>query len=403
MKRTSRQPSGLSELLHRQFNAVAGFVRISSMFLCLILFFLTLLGLGQVNLPKHHILTNWNQLRGRNMRRFNPDERFLTANNVKNLKVKWSFGTGFEESVAPVVVDGVVYVAFDYTLYALNAHTGSVLWQYTAGDAILGAPAVVKGTVYFGSFDSHLYAVRAKTGKKLWSFAANSFIGSSPTVEDGVVYVGSGYGGTLYAVDARTGKQLWSYTTQGEINSSAAVANGVVFAPSSDSNMYALDAKTGVLRWKQAVGVDFTTAPTLANGMVYLGCEDNVYALDARTGAIVWVKEWGAAGPAAAYGLVYLGSDKLYAVKAATGEVAWEFGVYGFPMRTTPAVANGIVYTAGVDYVYALDARTGAQLWKSSQTNEIAGTAITVVNGVVFAISSYPPTLYAFSLKHGRR
>jgi len=52
--------------------------------------------------------------------------------------------------------------------------------------------------VYVGSLDNLLYALDARTGTKLWNFATWSGITTSPVVANGMVYVGSN-GGKLYA------------------------------------------------------------------------------------------------------------------------------------------------------------------------------------------------------------
>jgi outer membrane protein assembly factor BamB len=91
--------------------------------------------------------------------------------------------------------------------------------------------------VYVGSDNSDVYALNATTGTKLWQFL--SFSGaSSPAVANGVVYVG-GSGDALYALNAATGAELRRFTTGASVTSSHAVANGVVYIGSTDGNVYA--------------------------------------------------------------------------------------------------------------------------------------------------------------------
>ena len=59
---------------------------------------------------------------------------------------------------------------------ALMTGTGSaklpdkleVKWEFKAGDAVEGAPAIVGGVAYVASFDKHLYALDLATGKQKW-------------------------------------------------------------------------------------------------------------------------------------------------------------------------------------------------------------------------------------------
>lgn len=68
----------------------------------------------------------------------------------------------------------------------------------------------------------------------------------------------------------------------------------------------------------------------------------------------------------------------MYAVDANTGKMMWNCS-FGFPMKSTPAVANGMVYTGGDDgNVYALNANTGSKVWQTS----VGGVAVNPVSGV---------------------
>ena len=60
--------------------------------------------------------------------------------------------------LAPVsVANGVVYAssmakaATQNQMFALDAATGAILWQFAAGSSVNAGPAVVGGSVYWGS------------------------------------------------------------------------------------------------------------------------------------------------------------------------------------------------------------------------------------------------------------
>jgi len=91
---------------------------------------------------------------------------------------------------------------------ALDPTTGEILWQ-TADPQVetlpgLGtvgvwdlAPVTVANGVLYGSSmaktGNEMYALDASTGAILWRFAAGSSVNSGPAVVDGTVYWGSGY------------------------------------------------------------------------------------------------------------------------------------------------------------------------------------------------------------------
>ncbi len=68
--------------------------------------------------------------------------------------------------------------------------------------------------------------------------------------------------------------------------------------------------------------------------------------------------------PAIADGIVYAGScdGNLYAIDAAAGTLKWKFQTTG-EITSSPAVAEGLVYVNNDAGLYALDARTGQQKW----------------------------------------
>ena len=104
----------------------------------------------------------------------------ITAQNVKNLRVKWLFQGRHTEKfeTTPLVVDGIMYLTRpENAIYALDALTGRQLWMYehrnpprtfnccgrvNRGLAILGT------TLFMNTLDMHVVAVDAKSGLELW-------------------------------------------------------------------------------------------------------------------------------------------------------------------------------------------------------------------------------------------
>jgi outer membrane protein assembly factor BamB len=363
------------------------------------------------------VSTNWAQFRySRKHKGTNPVENVLSASNVSQIDLDWSFTTGGHVYSSPAVVNGVVYVgSFDSNVYALDAATGGQLWSFTTGGSVESSPAVVNGVVYVGSQDGDLYALDAATGAQLWRSLTNGAIDSSPAVVNGVVYVGSEDGEVL-AFNAATGAKLWHFPASGNVFSSPAVVNGVVYVGSDVGNVYALNAVTGRQLWSAPTGFPgnaVLSSPAVASGVVYVGSEDhNVYALSAATGAQLWSFTTGGSvesSPAVAGGVVYVGSDdgRVYALHGGTagGAALWVFPTAGIPsagaVESSPAVANGVVYVgAELGGVYALDAATGAQLW-SYPTGSVIFSSPAVANGVVYVGTAFH-NLYAFDLAGGQ-
>jgi len=179
---------------------------------------------------KNFLQTNGNY----DQTRYFPGKQINTS-NVGKLHPAWIFQTEVKESqeTTPIIVNGVMYVttAFDH-VYALNAKTGEEYWHYKhkmgpittycCGPNNRGV-AVYKDKVYLATLDSKLVALDAKTGSLIWETQiADPELGYSetmaPTAVDGKILIGTNGGeygirGFVRAYDADTGKLVWNFDT----------------------------------------------------------------------------------------------------------------------------------------------------------------------------------------------
>src|SRR2546430_10317083 len=121
-------------------------------------------------------------------------------------------------------------------VFALNAKTGTILWEYWSGiDQKISTVccgwvnrglAMGEGLLFAGQLDASLVALNMKTGEVVWKTPLEKWengytITSAPLYYDGIVYSGMSGGefgvrGRLTALDAKTGAILWrSYTLPG--------------------------------------------------------------------------------------------------------------------------------------------------------------------------------------------
>jgi alcohol dehydrogenase (cytochrome c) len=159
----------------------------------------------------------------------------INKSNVGKLHPAWIFQTEVKESLetTPIVVGGVMYVTTSFNhVYALNAKTGEEYWHYKhkmgpvttycCGPNNRGV-AIYKDKVYMATLDSKLVALDAKTGSLLWETdIADPELGYSetmaPTAVDGKILIGTNGGeygirGFVRAYDAETGKLVWNFHT----------------------------------------------------------------------------------------------------------------------------------------------------------------------------------------------
>jgi eukaryotic-like serine/threonine-protein kinase len=354
---------------------------------------------------------------------WNPLERAISASNVADLHLLWSYTTGNRAISSSTVANGMVYVGSnDGQLYAFDANCREncqPLWSYPTMSFIISSPTVANGRIYFGADNGKLYAFDSncrKACQPLWSYTTAGGIDSSPVVVDGKVYVGS-WDNTFYAFDASCTKDclpLWSYLTGGGVFSSPATVNGLVYVGSVDGKLYAFEtscAENCRPLWSYPTGGGVSSSPSIANGIVYVGSDDGrLYAFDASCRANcqpVWSYATGnrvRSSPAIANGRVYVGADKgrFYAFDAscrANCQPLWSYAT-GDDIFSSPMVANGVVYVGSNDhrlYAFDTDCREGCQPLWSYTTGDNVLSSPTVANGVVY-ISSSDHKVYAFGL-----
>lgn len=270
--------------------------------------------------------------------------------------------------------DAVLVGAGDGTLYALDAATGRVLWQYATEGRIRSSPAVADGTVYVGSADGSLHAVALATGERVWRFDAEGrslasadfgfdrrTIMSSPAVDADGVYVGS-RDGHLYAVDRATGQERWRFDHDVSwVISSPAIADGVVYTGSSDGLfVQAVDAASGEELWRTPTELNVFASPAVVNGALYVGTFTGaILGLDPATGEEVWryrAEDAVMSSAVAADSTLYVGSDdgRLYAFRGVARERAPERVVFWDPALARTALYRGHEalrdYMAGAGY-----------------------------------------------------
>ena len=166
--------------------------------------------------------------------RYFPGKQINTS-NVGKLHPAWIFQTEVKESMetTPIVVNGVMYVttSFDH-VYAINAKTGEEYWHYKhamgpvttycCGPNNRGV-AVYDDKIYLATLDAKLVALDAKTGSVVWQTEiADPTLGYSetmaPTAVNGKILIGTNGGeygirGFVRAYDAKTGKLIWNFDT----------------------------------------------------------------------------------------------------------------------------------------------------------------------------------------------
>jgi outer membrane protein assembly factor BamB len=138
-----------------------------------------------------------------------------------------------------------------------------------------------------GSDDKNVYALNASTGKVVWNYTTGGFVIGSVAVDDSRVYVGTWDAGNFYALNSSTGAELWDAKIS-HVRTTPAIDNGIVYVSSDDFYLHAFNASTGALLWKYLTVSPGDTyaqyngmfaSPAVAEGRVYIGTnEGNILA-----------------------------------------------------------------------------------------------------------------------------
>ena len=159
----------------------------------------------------------------------------INVSNAHGLVPQWAYQTmaGGKFETTPLVVDGVLYgTGQDDRAYALDARSGRPIWQYQRAlpadirpccGRVNRGLAILGDKVFLGTLDAHVIALDAKTGSVVWDVAAVDYRGGysftlAPLAIKNLVILGvSGgeYGirGFLDAYDAASGERKWRFYT----------------------------------------------------------------------------------------------------------------------------------------------------------------------------------------------
>jgi PQQ-dependent dehydrogenase (methanol/ethanol family) len=166
----------------------------------------------------------------------------IKTDNVKNLKVAWSFSTGVlrGHEGEPLVIGSTMYVhtPFPNIVFALDLSKegAPIIWKYVPKqdpkvipvaccDTVNRGLAYSDGKIFMNQLDATTVALDATTGKELWKVKQGDYkngqtITSAPVVIKDKVLSGISGGefgvrGFVTANDVNTGKQVWRMYSTG--------------------------------------------------------------------------------------------------------------------------------------------------------------------------------------------
>ena len=242
--------------------------------------------------------------------RYSPLKQIDTA-NVASLKLKWVFPISyFGLESTPLAADGVLYVTGPNQVFALDALTGSAIWQYSRpasvgmlGDARLGTNrgvAILRDQVFFVTDNAHLLALDRGNGKLRWETPMappdehQPYGGTvAPLIVNDMVIAGvagadQGIRGFVAAFRPDTGALVWRHWTvprRGEPGIETWQGKEPIAGGGSTWLTGSYDASTDTLYWPTGNPWPDGDDRDRPGDNLYTNC---VLALNARTGDLKW-------------------------------------------------------------------------------------------------------------------
>ena len=195
-----------------------------------------------------------------------------------------------ETAWAPLLLNGVLYVAASDEIHALDAETGAQKWRTPFEDPMI-APLASAGDLLIGVFEKGaVIAFTAVDGRMVWTreLGAPSHYAA---VSDGMRIFFALDDSRVVALNVADGAPAWEQRLEGMLNQPS-VARDRVFVGSNNNYLYALDNEHGRQAWKWRTGGDVIGVTGDIKGGTYYASLDNVLrAVNRGNGNQRWIKE----------------------------------------------------------------------------------------------------------------
>lgn len=158
-----------------------------------------------------------------------------------SLKWIWEAPDGFVKSIH-AAGNVVAYVGYSDAVQGLSADDGHPLWRYHSENWTHGFLGV-GDRLYFGSANGFVHAVDVETGRALWKYdqyGVFNYVVGAPAMMNGTLYYRT-TNQEIWALDAAGGDLLWWGPAGAESRGALGAAEGKLFLGGADGVLYVYD------------------------------------------------------------------------------------------------------------------------------------------------------------------
>ncbi|EGW55920.1 PQQ-binding-like beta-propeller repeat protein [Candidatus Endoriftia persephone] len=257
----------------------------------------------------------------------------LAVYDPVTLRLRWSVLQG-EQTLEPVVADGLVLLSGGQGLQALDLASGKTRWRWRS-ETTLFSPSLDEGVAYLSGEDGTLVALRLVDGERLWQRRFDGWV--YPPAVFGELLITGGSEGLLWAVDRRSGELRWQRPLGQElIYSPRALDSGSVVVTTFAGEVKVYSAQ-GELRWTRRFASLKSGLLVSGERILLSGLDGRIDALDAATGESLWQRSLGErlTLPAALHGerlLVVGDAGHLFEIDTGDGRLISRTRLIGEPV-----------------------------------------------------------------------
>ncbi len=291
---------------------------------------------------------------------------------------RWAQPTSAAPFGSPLVDANNVYAAVGGRIYSIEKESGNQNWRYPAGEPLqanfrLGA-TLAKDLVIAPTDDKSLYAIDAKTGALAWQFLGTDSIATTVTVVGDAVVFGT-VKNEIVAVSITDGKPIWSAPYKSKEGIHPVIGNnlGSILFTTNDSRLVALDAVTQRVKWEAKFNrLSPNGSFAVFGDRIYVNSGSFLSCVRSLNGKPIWQANVGqplANGPAAGpQGVATMGRNGLLYTYDNNGRAIFKKGLdLGAPPAGSPVYVAGKVIVATTNgSVNMVNPLTGDLMWNFS-------------------------------------